>query len=134
MALNSMDFHAFARAAASGLLNSLIAGMGMAAVAWLVSRTAGRNSARTRFLVWIITFIAMVFLPVVGSVAASSYAVGPTSAASALTLPQSLAFYLVAGWMLGAVLGFSMLDMACIACGGCVPLALKLRPPSLIRP
>lgn len=105
MALNSMNFHTLAPMAASGLLNSLFAGIGMAAVGWLVSRIAGRNSSQTRFLVWIITFIAMAFLPLVGSVVASSWAAGPTLATGPLTLPEWFASWLVVGWMIGAVLG-----------------------------
>jgi beta-lactamase regulating signal transducer with metallopeptidase domain len=105
MVLNSMELHALARTAASGLLNSVLAGIGMAGVAWLVCKVVGRNSARTRFLVWVITFIAMAFLPLVGSIAATSYAMGPTGAAGMLTLPGELAWYLVVGWMVGALAG-----------------------------
>jgi bla regulator protein blaR1 len=90
---------------ASGLLNSLVAGIGVVLVAWVVCRVAGRDSSRTRFSVWLITLIAMLFLPCLGYVAASFYAVSPAPASGALTLPESLAVYLVIGWMIGATLG-----------------------------
>ena len=105
MALNSLDFHALAVTAAGGLLNSLLAGIGLTAVAWVISRVAGRNSSQTRFLVWLITFILIVVLPWVGPLVASSYAMGSTRAPVTLTLPGSLASWLVIGWMLGAFVG-----------------------------
>ena len=37
------------RVVASGLLNILVAGIGVVLVAWLVCRVAGRDSSRTRF-------------------------------------------------------------------------------------
>ena len=92
-------------ALASGLLNSLVGGIGVALVAWLVCRVAARDNSRTRFSVWLITLIAMVFLPCIGFVAASFYAMGPTVASGGLILPESLASYLVLGWMIGATVG-----------------------------
>ena len=135
MALNSMSLHAMAPVVASGLLNILVAGIGVVLVAWLVCRVAGRDSSRTRFSVWLITLIALVFLPGIGYVAASFYAVEPTHAAGALTLPESLASYLVIGWMIGAILGlchiaYGLYRLRCLR-ATCTPVAVEGLDPTL---
>jgi bla regulator protein blaR1 len=135
MALNSMNFHAMAPVVASGLLNSLVAGVGVVLVAWLVCRVAGRHSSRTRFSVWLITLIAMFFLPCLGYFAASFYAAVPTWASGALTLPESLASYLVIGWMIGATLGLchiahGLYRLRCLR-ATCAPVAAEELDPTL---
>ncbi len=105
MPFNSLDISPFARLAAGGLLNSLLAGTCLAALAWLVSRLAGRSSSGTRFAVWFVALIGIALLPWVGSVAAASSVTQPTRVASVITLPESLAFYLLISWIIGTSLG-----------------------------
>ncbi len=107
MPFNSLDINALAGFAAGGLLNSLLAGTALAALAWLVSRIASRSSSGTRFAVWFVSLIAIVLLPWVGSVALASSPAHPALAPGAITLPESLAYYVLVAWMLGSALGLA---------------------------
>jgi beta-lactamase regulating signal transducer with metallopeptidase domain len=100
-----MNLDAIARFAATGILNSLLAGTGIAMLAWVVTRTFRRQGSRTRFAVWFLALIAVGMLPFVGNFARSSHAAAKMSSSSALTLPQSFATYLFVAWMIGAILG-----------------------------
>ncbi len=104
MPFNSLDFSALARGAAGGLLNSLLAGTGLAALAWLLSRVARRSHAGNRFAIWFVALIGISLLPWVGSVAVASSTTHPARASAAITLPESLAYNLFAFWMIGAAL------------------------------
>lgn len=105
MAINTMDFHALAGAAAGGMLNSVLAGMGMAAIAWVVCRAVGRNSSRTRFFAWVITFVAMLFVTCSSVLPATSRAIASNGATGGVSLPDWLGAYLVISWMIGATIG-----------------------------
>ena len=105
MVPNSIDFHTLARAAASGIANSLFIGIAMAAVGWLTCRAVGGKSSRTRFLVWVITFIAILFTTSSSVLLRYSGASASSGAAGGLTLPDWFAASLVIAWMAGAMLG-----------------------------
>jgi bla regulator protein blaR1 len=107
MPLNPIDVHGFARLAAGGLLNSLVAGIGLAALAWLVARVAGRNSSSVRFVVWFVALMGIGMLPWAGSVVHSSGSTGLAPTTGAVTLPESLAYYLLVAWLFGVALGLT---------------------------
>ncbi len=107
MLLNSLDIDALVRVAAGRLLNSLLLGTGLAALAWLVSRTVRRASSGTRFAIWFVSLIAIVLLPWVGSIAVGSSSTHSAVAPGVINLPESLAYYALVAWMLGAALGLA---------------------------
>jgi beta-lactamase regulating signal transducer with metallopeptidase domain len=99
------DLHTIARFAATGMLNSLFAGIAIALLAWTVTRLSSRQGSNTRFAVWFSALIAIVLLPLVGNSQLNQSAAVPAVFHSAVTLPASLAFYLFAVWTIGATLG-----------------------------
>jgi bla regulator protein blaR1 len=105
MMISLIDMHALARIAASGILNSLVAGIAIAAVARVVVRT-GRQSSRTRFVVWFAALIITSIIMLIGSLVFSRTA-APASASGAVILPASFAFYLFIAWIAGATLGLA---------------------------
>ena len=107
MPLNSIDMNALSRLVAGGLLNSLFAGLGIAALAWILSRVAGRTSSRTRFAVWFVALIGVALLPWVGSVGNSSSSASSAPSSSAITLPESIGYWFFITWAAGAALGLA---------------------------
>ncbi len=107
MPLNPVDVHSFAQMAAGGLLNSLVAGIGLAALAWFLARVAGRNSSSMRFAVWFVALMGIGLLPWVASVGHSFGSTGLTPTTGAIMLPESLAYYLLLAWIIGVALGLA---------------------------
>src|SRR6516225_6291759 len=99
-----MNLDAVTRFAAAGILNSLLAGMAIAVLAWAVMRWFSRRGSGTRFAVWFLALMAIGVLPFVGNVA-SAHAAQRLGTTRAITLPQSFATYLFVAWMAGATLG-----------------------------
>lgn len=81
-------------------LNSIPAGLLIAALAWLLLRPAGRQDSRTRFVVWFSALLMVAVFPFLTGLAAStvSKAVHPE-----VTLPGFWATAIVGGWMLVAL-------------------------------
>ncbi len=104
MATNLFDFHALVRVAAAGVLNSLLAGIAVALLAWTVTRLFRREGSGTRFAVWFLGLIAIVVLPWVSTGLGHK---APALTAGALTLPESFAFYVFLAWAIGAGLGLA---------------------------
>jgi len=100
-----VNLDAVTRFAAAGILNSLLAGMAVAVLAWAVMRLFSRQGSGTRFAVWFFALIAIGVLPFVANVVSASHAARKLGATSAITLPQSFATYLFVAWMIGATLG-----------------------------
>ena len=98
-----MNLDAITRFAADGILNSLLAGIAIAALAWAVTRSFSRQGSGTRFAVWFLALTAIGVLPFSGHFAEASAA--KLASPSTLTLPQSFATYLFVAWMIGATLG-----------------------------
>src|SRR5271165_4151095 len=90
---------------AAGILNSLLAGIAIALVAWAVTCMFGRHGSSTRFAVWFSALVAIAVLPWVGRFGAGDgYSVSRISR-SAVTLPASSAYYLFMAWIFGAAFG-----------------------------
>ena len=100
-----MNLHAVTRFAADGILNSLIAGIVIALLAWAVTRVVRRQGSGTRFAVWFLALVAIALLPMVGHFAVSSGNGVSAAPASALTLPAWFASFLFVAWIVGAGLG-----------------------------
>jgi beta-lactamase regulating signal transducer with metallopeptidase domain len=107
MLLNSLDIDALVRVAAGSLLNSLLLGTGLAALAWIVSRFVRSASSGTRFAISFVSLIAIVLLPWVGSIAVASSSTHSALAPGVINLPESLAYFALVAWMLGAALGLA---------------------------
>jgi beta-lactamase regulating signal transducer with metallopeptidase domain len=100
-----MNLHAVTRFAGDGIMNSFLAGMVIALLAWAVTRVVWRHGSGTRFAVWFLGLVAIALLPVVGHFAAgpgNGVSAAPTSA---LTLPAWFASFLSVAWIAGASLG-----------------------------
>jgi len=94
-----------ARVAATAVVNSLLAGIVTALVAWVITRLCNPQGSGTRFAVWLIALIAVASLPWVGH-SGSNHSYQVTGIAhNAVTLPASLAVYLTIVWIVGAALG-----------------------------
>jgi bla regulator protein blaR1 len=92
------------RIAAAGILNSLLAGIAIALLAWTVTRMFRREGSGTRFSVWFLGLVGIAVLPWfnTGLVHKSSGV-----AAGAVTLPESFALYVFLAWAIGAGLGLA---------------------------
>jgi beta-lactamase regulating signal transducer with metallopeptidase domain len=99
-----MNFDAITRFAADGILNSFLAGIGIAMLAWAVNRLFSRQGSGTRFVVWLLALLAIGIVPFAGNLASTNAAPKITSP-SVLALPQSFATYLFVAWIIGATLG-----------------------------
>ena len=102
-----MDPNAVTRFAADGILNSLLAGVAIAMLAWVVARLFSRQGSGTCFAVWFLALVAIGLLPFVGHFAGASTAAAKVAPSSAITLPPSFASYLFVAWVIGATLGLS---------------------------
>jgi beta-lactamase regulating signal transducer with metallopeptidase domain len=102
-----MNLYAIARFAANGIVTSLMAGVAIAALAWVFIQVVRREGSGTRFAVWYFALISIVVFPWVGSVVAASRPTAPALATGTLTLPASVGFYLFIVWMIGATLGLA---------------------------
>jgi bla regulator protein blaR1 len=58
-----MDFQTLAQASAGRVLNTMLEGVALAGLSWLVLRLVGGRSAVTRFAVWFSTLMVVVSLP-----------------------------------------------------------------------
>ena len=90
---------------AAAILNSLLFGIGIALLAWAVTRVFGIRGSGTRFAVWFIALIAIAALPWVGHSEASVGNPVAGVATNALEFPRSLALYLFGVWITGSVFG-----------------------------
>ena len=107
-----MDSNLIARTAAESLLNTLPAGIAIALIAWIMTRTLRSFGASVRFGVWVVALAAILFLLGHGSSATSSSRVLPSPVGEAVTLPASLAIYLLVFWILGASFGLLRLVLS----------------------
>lgn len=104
MTIAPHDLDLTARIAAA-ILNSLLAGMGIALVAWVVTRLSRVQGSGTRFVVWFIALVSVAVLPWLGVSEINQSHQVSSVVQSAVTLPASLAVYLAVLWILGSALG-----------------------------
>ena len=95
IALNLLDFQNLAQLPAARLLNTSIAGIGIAMLAWVLLRVTGRQSSGTRFAVWFFALLAIAALPFIASSAPHPLA---ATVGTPFTISSSWAVYLLAGW------------------------------------
>jgi beta-lactamase regulating signal transducer with metallopeptidase domain len=105
MPIPIQDLRAFAEIASEGILNSLLAGIAIALLAWAIALLFSRHGSGTRFAVWFSALVAIAVVPWVGHFGLGrGYPVSGISR-GAVTLPASFASYLFAGWAIGATFG-----------------------------
>ena len=95
------------RLAAENLVNSLPLGLAAALFAWLASRALRNAGSAIRFAIWFTALAAIVVSPWAGALRDTSYRVVPALRSTALRLPEEVAGYLFALWLVGAVLGLA---------------------------
>src|SRR3974390_511422 len=121
-----MDSNLIARSVAESLLNSLPAGIAIALIAWVITRAVRSFGASVRFAVWLVALAAVPLFLGDGSSVTSSSRVLPSPSGHAVTLPASLATYLLVFWILGA--GFGLVRLVVSLCrlhrlrGTCSPV------------
>ncbi len=99
MPIASHELNALAQIATDRILNSLLAGIGIACLAWAITCLFDRRGSGTRFAVWFSALMAIAALPWVYHVQASrGYAIADVSR-STVTLPASFASYLFVVWL-----------------------------------
>ena len=130
-----MNLHAVTRFAADGMLNSLIAGIVIALLAWAITGVVRRQGSGTRFAIWFLALLAIAFLPMVGHFAGSSEGGVSAVPAIALTLPASFASLLFGVWIVGASLGLLHVAHGLYRLqrlrATCTPIDLRALDPSL---
>ncbi len=99
------NVHALAKIATDGILNSLLAGIALALLAWAVTRVFDRQGSTTRFAVWFSALVAIAILPCVVQFGASRGATLSSASRGVWTLPESFALYLFVAWIAGASFG-----------------------------
>src|SRR5664279_591925 len=88
----------------AAIFNSLLAGIAVSLLAWVVTRLFGRHGSGTRFVVWFSALITIVIMPFASSIrVGSGHAV--QAASSAITLPAALVPFLFGAWLVVATLG-----------------------------
>jgi len=97
--------HAIARVATDGFLNSLLAGIAIALLAWGVTRASSRQGSGTRFAVWFSGLLAIAVMPWVSFLGRTPGTVASSASHGAVTLPGGWALYLFVAWVVGASLG-----------------------------
>jgi beta-lactamase regulating signal transducer with metallopeptidase domain len=124
-----MNLDAVTRFAAAGILNSLLAGIAIAALAWVIARLFSRQGSGTRFAIWFLALIAIGSIPFVAHFASASTTAARVADSSAFTLPQSFATSLFVSWIIGATLGLlhvthGLYRLRCLR-ATCVPVDLQ---------
>ena len=99
------DLHKLAEMATSGFLNSLLAGIALALLAWAVTSLFGRRGAGTRFAVWFSSLVAITILPIVWQLGATHGYSSSGDPRGVVALPATTAVYLFLAWLVGATLG-----------------------------
>jgi beta-lactamase regulating signal transducer with metallopeptidase domain len=98
-----MNLQWLAQFSAEHLLNGVVAGAGIALLAWAVLRLIGKQNSGTRFAVWFSALVAIAALPLCGLF--QSPASGPSHAE--FTIPGFWAKYLFAAWAFIAAIGLA---------------------------
>jgi beta-lactamase regulating signal transducer with metallopeptidase domain len=70
----AIDFQTLAQASAGRVLNTMLEGVALAGLSWIVLRFVGGRSAVTRFAVWFSTLLAVVTMPIFVRVSSVAWA------------------------------------------------------------
>jgi beta-lactamase regulating signal transducer with metallopeptidase domain len=99
--------HFIAEIAAEGIISSLVLGMIVATIAWVLSRVLPSGNAGLRFAVWFSALGAIALVPVLQNLlqASGSGAIPQAGLRSLLVLPATWAWYLFAVWAAVATAG-----------------------------
>jgi beta-lactamase regulating signal transducer with metallopeptidase domain len=113
LAMMAFDLHAIAETSATGIVDCLVLGTFVAALAALLLRGTRRHDAGTRFVVGFASLMAIAALPFVEAMWKAHRAGSSAAATShvALTLPGSWAVYLVGTWAAFAVIASARVVM-----------------------
>ena len=103
--MSPYNLQAIAELATTGILNSLLAGIAVAILAWAVTNLYSRQGAGTRFAVWFLALVALAILPWVWHSGDSHGYMVSRVPGSVVTFSASTAFYLFLGWFVGAAFG-----------------------------
>ena len=99
------DLQSLAQLFTGSLLNTVAEGVVLAGLVGVLLRLISRQNSGTRFATWFSALLAIAALPFLsgtGFGASHSRAVAPANLHGGFTLASSWAFYLFAGWILGA--------------------------------
>jgi bla regulator protein blaR1 len=99
--------HSIAQVAAEGIVSSLVLGMVLAMIAWLLSRVLPSGNARLRFAVWFSALGSIALVPVVQNVlqVSGNEGISPSTVRGLFVLPANWAWYLFGIWALVAAVG-----------------------------
>ena len=112
------NLHTLARLASSAMLDSLLAGVAIAILAWAVTRLFSRQGSGTRFAVWFSALIAIVLLPWVSHFRGDQASAAHGIVRTAVILPASFASCLFVAWIIGATLGLMRVGLSLLRLAG----------------
>jgi beta-lactamase regulating signal transducer with metallopeptidase domain len=104
MLISPNDLRPVAEFGIAAIFNSLLAGIAVSLLAWVVVRLFGRHGSGTRFVVWFSALITIVIMPLASSIHVGN-GLAVQAVSSAITLPAALAPYLFGTWLVVATLG-----------------------------
>jgi len=99
-----------ARFSAERMINGMVEGVVIVAVAWIFIQMMGRRNASTRFAVWFAALLGIVVLPWLGSLRSAAGVASTAETHSAFTLPASWAINILLVW--AAAAGVALLRLA----------------------
>lgn len=93
----ALNVQSLAQLSSERILNSMVEGIGIAMLAWILLRALGRQNSGTRFAVWFAALLGIAALPLFYALKASR--AGLTKP-SEIMIPSSWALYIFAAWLL----------------------------------
>jgi beta-lactamase regulating signal transducer with metallopeptidase domain len=108
--------HTIAQIAAEGIVSSLVLGMAVAVIAWLLARVLPSGKAGLRFAVWFSALGAIALVPVVQNLLQAGGRVGMAQGTvrSLLVLPANWAWYLFGVWATVAMAGVTRVGIGAL--------------------
>ena len=100
-----LPMHSIAQIAAEGIVSSLVLGMVVATIAWLLARVLPSGNAGLRFAVWFSALGVIALLPVVQNVIQTTGVGAQVGVRGLLVLPADWAWYLFGVWAVVAIAG-----------------------------
>jgi bla regulator protein blaR1 len=111
-----LPIHSIAQIAAEGIISSLVLGMAVITVAWILARVLPSGNAGLRFAVWFSALGAIALVPVVQNLlqAGESIGISQGTARSLFVLPANWAWYLSGIWAVVATAGVIRVGMGAL--------------------